>query len=104
MSDDTITFGHANSWVYDRGTKTFDLTRGSSKSLKVATTAGYADTFVKVDPGKSALVLVDMQNFFLNPKCMNHPLGLAAVQPTIDAIRKCREVGIQVSRDSCALK
>lgn len=96
MSEDTITFGTADSWSYNRITKTYDLTRGSSKKLSIATTEGYGDTFFAIDPEKSALVIVDMQNFFLNPKCMVHPLGMKAVEPTIAAIKKCREAGIQV--------
>jgi hypothetical protein len=96
MSDDTITFGTADSWSYNRITKTYDLTRGSSKKLSIATTQGYADTVFAIDPDKSALVIVDMQNFFLDPKCMVHPLGIKAVEPTIAAIKKCREAGIQV--------
>jgi nicotinamidase-related amidase len=39
---------------------------------------------------------VDMQNFFLDSKCMDHPNGLKAVGPTIKAIEKCRELGIQI--------
>jgi hypothetical protein len=96
MSDDTITFGTADSWSYNRITKTYDLTRGSSKKLTIAATQGNADTLFTIDPEKSALVIVDMQNFFLDPKCMAHPLGLKAVEPTIAAIKKCRETGIQV--------
>jgi hypothetical protein len=96
MSDDTIPFGTADSWSYNRITKTYDLTRDSSKKLTIATTQGYADTFFTIDPQKSALVIVDMQNFFLDPKCTVHPLGLKAVEPTIAAIKKCRETGIQV--------
>ena len=63
MSDDTITFGTADSWSYNRTTKTYDLTRGASKKLTIAATQGYADTFFTIDPAKSVLVIVDMQNF-----------------------------------------
>jgi hypothetical protein len=101
MSDDTISFGTADKWTYDRTTKTYDLTRGSaSKRLTIAATEGHPDTFFTIDPERSALVIVDMQNFFLDPKCVVHPVGLKALEPTIAAIKKCREVGIQVGAPS----
>ena len=54
------------------------------------------ETSVAIDPESSALVVVDMQNFFLDPECMEHPNGLKAVGPTIKVIEKCREAEIQV--------
>ncbi|KUJ24406.1 Isochorismatase hydrolase, partial [Mollisia scopiformis] len=51
---------------------------------------------ITIAPEKTALIVVDMQNFFLDSKCMDHPNGLKAVQPTIAVIEKCREVGIKV--------
>jgi hypothetical protein len=96
MADDTILFGTTNSWSYNRITRTYDLTRGSTKKLTIATTKDRADTFFTLDPEKSVIMIVDMQNFFLDPECMAHPLGLKALEPIIAAIKKCREAGIQV--------
>jgi len=64
--------------------------------MTIATTEGPKDTSITIDPSISALVVVDMQNFFLSPEVRDHPLGLKAVEPTIRVIKKCREAGIQV--------
>ncbi|CAJ2500329.1 Uu.00g031820.m01.CDS01 [Anthostomella pinea] len=102
---DDLAFGpEGGQWHYKRETKTFDLTRGSSgadtsnnktNKFTVGTTQGPADTKIELDPAKTALVIVDMQNFFLDPKCMDHPTGVAAVEPLIGTIAKCRELGIE---------
>ncbi len=94
-----LSFGPVgDQWHYDRATKTYDLTRGSGPGFTVGTTKGPAATSISISPGLSALVVVDMQNFFLHPRCRDHPTGLAAVSPTRAVIDKCREVGVQVSR------
>jgi len=84
-------------WKYSQSSKTFDISGGASKNLKIATTQGPGDTFFTVSPDESALVIVDMQNFFLHPRCMDHPNGLKAVEPTLKVIERCREAGIQVN-------
>lgn len=93
-----LTFGPpGEEWHYDRKSKTYDLTRGrDAPSLKLRTTQGPAETYITISPSVAALVVVDMQNFFLHPKCRDHPLGLAAVDPTLRVIAKCRQLGIQV--------
>lgn len=97
MASDTLTFGpQGDQWQYDKPTKTYDLTRGATRALKIQTTYGPDDTFISVSPEKSALVIVDMQNFFLDKSFRQHATGLAAVEPTLRVIEKCREVGIQV--------
>jgi hypothetical protein len=95
MSD--ITFGPpGREWRYSKASKTYDLTGDSTKKLTFATTEGPKEVFVAIAPESSALVVVDMQNFFLSAKFRDHPNGLKAVEPTIRAIEKCREAGIQV--------
>jgi len=92
-----ITFGPPDQeWHYSQATRTYDISGGSEKKLTIATTKGPENTSIVIAPQSSALVIVDMQNFFLDPKCMDHPNGLKAVEPTIKVIEKCREVGIQV--------
>lgn len=59
------------------------------------TSQGIPSTFITVAPSLSALVVVDMQNYFLHPSCRDHPTGLAAVEPTLKVIQKCREIGMQ---------
>ncbi len=74
-------------WHYTRATKTYDLTRGKPDGLTIGTSQGVADTFIKLAPSLSALVIVDMQNFFLDPSCRDHPNGLAAVEPRSQSSR-----------------
>jgi phosphatidylethanolamine-binding protein len=89
-----------DAWFYDRSSKTYDLTRGggssSSSSYTVATSRGPPATSLRIDPARTALVVIDMQNYFLDAKLRNHETGLAAVPPTLDVIAKCRKLGIQV--------
>lgn len=75
------------------------MTRGIAPKGRFTfrTSQGPEATKVTLDPEKTALVIVDMQNFFLDPKIRDHPTGLASVVPTIDLIAKCRKLGIQVS-------
>ncbi len=92
-----ISFGPPDQqWHYSPSTRTYDLSGGIEKSLKIVTTDGPNGTSITIAPETTALVIVDMQNFFLDPKCMDHPHGLNAVEPTIKVIEKCREEGIQV--------
>ncbi len=82
MAEPSITFGEQDQWHYDRSTKTVRsharLSPPKSGSLKIKTTQGPGDTYVTISPALSALVVVDMQNFFLDPSCRAHPTGLAA--------------------------
>ena len=98
MSNEPLILGPpTNKWTYDHPTKTWDLSNSSKSKVTFPTTEGLPDTFVTIDPGKSALVVVDMQNFFLDASCMAHPNGLKAVEPTAKIVEWCRKVGIQVS-------
>ncbi|KAI5924034.1 isochorismatase [Camillea tinctor] len=84
-------------WTFDKESKVYDLTRGrASPSLCLQSTHGLPGISFTLAPALSALVVVDMQNFFLHPRCYDHPSGLAAVDKTIDVVRKCREVGIKI--------
>ncbi|KUI60499.1 Peroxyureidoacrylate/ureidoacrylate amidohydrolase RutB [Cytospora mali] len=98
--DGKLTFGPlGDQWVYDKSTKTYDLTRGnnsSSSPLKIQTTQGPPDTNILITPSQAVLVIIDMQNFFLHPSCRPHPDGLAAVTPLLTTIEHCRKAGIQV--------
>jgi phosphatidylethanolamine-binding protein len=92
-----LTFGPpGREWHYSPPTKTFDISNGSAKKVTIHTSEGAAETFVAIAPEATALVVVDMQNFFLDPKCTDHPNGLKAVAPNIAVIEKCRELGMQV--------
>ncbi|KAI9842366.1 MAG: hypothetical protein M1837_007286 [Sclerophora amabilis] len=97
-----ITFGVSDKWLYDPTSKTYDLSRGSFKTLNIRTAdesepdPATSQQLISLDPEKTALVIVDMQNYFLHPKCRDHPLGLAAVEPTLAALEKCRREAVQV--------
>jgi hypothetical protein len=96
MISDLIFGPPGQEWHYSKSTKTYDLSGGAGKKLTFPTTEGPKETSVTIAPESTALVIVDMQNFFLDSKCMDHPNGLKAVEPTIQLIEKCREAGIQV--------
>lgn len=85
-------------WRYETSSRTYDLTRGRSPAWTVGTSQGPTETFISVNPHSTALVIVDMQNYFLHPDCRDHPAGLAAVDKTEKVIEKCRELGVQVRR------
>lgn len=97
-----LTFGPpGREWHYSPSSKTYDLSGASSSSssprkLTIAATEGPEETLFTIAPEATALVIIDMQNFFLDARCMDHPNGLGAVGPTIEVIEKCREAGIQV--------
>ncbi|EJD07991.1 Isochorismatase hydrolase [Fomitiporia mediterranea MF3/22] len=81
-----------NYWLTD-GTSNFDLTRGNSTGSK---TLSASTPNITISLARSAMVIVDMQNFFLNPAFTTFPAGLAAVQPTIDAVRAFRSAGVKI--------
>ena len=78
MSSD-LTFGPSDQeWHYSQSSKTYDLSGGSPKKLTIPATEGPEETLFTISPKATALVIVDMQNFFLDAKCMDHPNGLKA--------------------------
>ncbi|TVY19011.1 Peroxyureidoacrylate/ureidoacrylate amidohydrolase RutB [Lachnellula arida] len=96
-----LTFGPpGQEWHYSRTSKTYDLSGSSSSSspqkLTIAATEGPEGTSFTIAPEATALVIIDMQNFFLDKRCMEHPNGVGAVGPIIEVIEKCREAGIQI--------
>ena len=92
-----------NFWLYDPTTKAYDIshppTPASSPTqprLSVATATGSSIT---IDPLKTALVVIDMQNFFLSPALGNNPnsKGAEAEKVLLDlALPAARKAGIQV--------
>lgn len=99
-----LTFGPpGDQWVYDPWLRTYDLTRAadpasdtSRRRFTVETSHGPADVKITICPEQTALVVVDMQNFFLNPKCRDNPNGLAVVEPTANMVEKSRALGMKV--------
>jgi len=65
-------------------------------SPKVVPVSGNAHS-IKIEPNRTALVIIDMQNFFLHPDLSpSAKTGRAAVQPTVDAINGFRKAGMKV--------
>ncbi|KAL5116263.1 hypothetical protein ACEQ8H_005821 [Pleosporales sp. CAS-2024a] len=93
-----IPFGGGEQWLYLPATKKFDLSRGSQpKMVFDCEEADRNHSGFMIDPGTSVLVIVDMQNYFINPLYRDHAAGIAAIEPTIKAIERCRKEGIQVA-------
>jgi phosphatidylethanolamine-binding protein len=92
---------NGDNWVYNGQNHVCDLTRNANASsgarCTFATTQG-EDILsgVVIAPSKTALVVVDMQNFFLHPRCNDHPAGLAAAERIRGVIERCRMLGIKV--------
>ncbi|KAJ7852651.1 Isochorismatase hydrolase [Mycena olivaceomarginata] len=88
------TFGNVfNFWT--RNGDAWDLTRRNATNaitLPLAHPAGH----VTIQPASSALVIIDMQNFFLHPDLGGDPLGRALVPTTIDMIHAFRANGMKV--------
>ncbi|KIJ57328.1 hypothetical protein M422DRAFT_148576 [Sphaerobolus stellatus SS14] len=51
---------------------------------------------IRIDPKQSAIVIIDMQNFFLHPDLRAHPTGLACVDPLLKVVPRLREAGGRV--------
>ena len=88
-------------WLYDSETG-FDLTRPTPPTrppVKNAITLQTTTSPITIDPVKSALVIIDMQNFFLSP-AIGRPADSkwlqAQGQLVEQAIPAAREAGIQV--------
>lgn len=92
-----IAFGGDDQWLYLPATKKFDLTRGSAQKMVFECRADERHTGFVVDPEKSVLIVVDMQNYFINPIYHDHSAGIAAIEPTLKVIERCRREGIQIA-------
>ena len=93
-----VLFGGDDTWIYDPNTRRFDLSRGSAFKLVIDADDGVRDhRGCIIDPDKTVLLVVDMQNFFIHPQCCHHAEGLAAVAPTLKVIERCRRDGIQTA-------
>lgn len=84
-----------NFWTYDAETGLVDLSRGVShgKQLTVQTTTN----LIQLNPEASAMIIIDMQNFFVSPAVRPrvHP-----EEPTLTetAAKALLETGIQAAR------
>ncbi|KAF7320288.1 Isochorismatase hydrolase [Mycena kentingensis (nom. inval.)] len=51
---------------------------------------------LRVKKDATALVVIDMQNFFLHPDLRDHPTGLACVEPLLKCIPAIRAAGMRI--------
>ncbi|KIW62290.1 hypothetical protein PV04_10474 [Phialophora macrospora] len=94
----TMTLGsYYNYWTITNGT--FDLTRSDrspTTSPKTLPMMGSRKA-IKIEPNRTALVIIDMQNFFLHPDLSPAATdGRAAVAPTVKMIDGFRKHGMKV--------
>ncbi|KAK4624472.1 Ureidoacrylate amidohydrolase RutB [Fulvia fulva] len=87
-------------WLYSSNTG-FDLThppKPNSPPIKPSVTISTTTSPITIDPAKSALVIIDMQNFFLSPALgkARGPGHDALDQLVEHAIPSCRKAGIRV--------
>jgi len=99
VTSSKVRFGnYYNYWVLDTETNTFDLTRGGSDNAITIPTLAKQNSSITIAPERSALVIIDMQNFFLHPEVRpGSVLGRAAVEPTLKAIDAFRANGMKIA-------
>ncbi|KAI0076073.1 Isochorismatase hydrolase [Panus rudis PR-1116 ss-1] len=51
---------------------------------------------VRLGRASTAIVIIDMQNFFLHPDLRQHPTGLACVDPLLKAVPALRSLGAEI--------
>ncbi|KAL6718826.1 hypothetical protein ACLMJK_003060 [Lecanora helva] len=95
---------YPNHWLYSSSPPKFDLTRPSPPdyplpSLKESISLSTTTKPITISPSKSALVIIDMQNFFLSTY-LGRPAdsaGNKAAKPLLDTvIPAARKAGIQI--------
>ena len=97
-SDEHVAFGGDDQWYYHVPSKRFDLSRGSARKLVIDADDGIRNhRGVMIDPARTVLVIIDMQNYFIHPKYHEHTGGIAAIDPLVKVIARCREQGIQLA-------
>jgi len=86
-----VKFGNEyNFWL--KSEKGTDLTRGVGNGKVVKT----GKEEIVIAPKKSALIIIDMQNYFLHEKCGNNKLGRDLIPATIESVKACRKAGMPV--------
>jgi nicotinamidase-related amidase len=87
-----------NHWIH-LGNKCFDLTRSliapTTKPVRIPMTGSRKSAVI--EPSRSALVIIDMQNYFLHPELSPKAEGgRKAIEPTLNMIEGFRENGMPV--------
>ncbi|OIW22544.1 Isochorismatase hydrolase [Coniochaeta ligniaria NRRL 30616] len=96
----SLTLGNAYNYWVKLPNGTFDLTRSDIMSVtkpKVIPFSGRRKSAI-IEPSRSVLCIIDMQNFFLHPELSpSATLGRAAIQPTVNMINAFRKNGMKVT-------
>ena len=77
----------------------FDLTRSDRSPITTPKTLPMmgSGSSIKIEPNRTALVIIDMQNFFLHPTLSPEATnGRVAVQPTVNMIIGFRKHGMKI--------
>ncbi|KZT52579.1 Isochorismatase hydrolase [Calocera cornea HHB12733] len=86
-----LKFGNEfNYWL--KSEKGTDLTRGVAGGRPLKT----GKEEVLINPKRSALVIIDMQNYFLHEKCCNGKLGREMIPTMIESVKAARKAGMPV--------
>jgi phosphatidylethanolamine-binding protein len=98
LDDSTaVAFGRGpDRWLYHPSSGLFDLSRMSHTKLMIPSQTENMSGIV-IDPSRTIMVIVDMQNYFVHPACYPHIAGVAAVPPILSTMRQCRKLGIQIA-------
>ncbi|KAH9480817.1 Ureidoacrylate amidohydrolase RutB [Psilocybe cubensis] len=93
VSNDRMVFGNVlNSWT--KLSSGWDLTRGNKTNA--ITLPIPKNGPIMIQPNKTALVIIDMQNFFLHESLGGNPLGRDVVPTTVNMIHAFRNAGMPV--------
>ncbi|KAK4935275.1 hypothetical protein LTR10_023642 [Elasticomyces elasticus] len=93
----TKQLGNAYNYWLEMPNGTWDLTRSQSAPVTSPKVLPMLDSSIMIEPNRSALVIIDMQNFFLHPDLSPHATnGRGAVQPTVNMINGFRKHGMKI--------
>lgn len=98
-SDPALIGNHYNHWRLDPNKTTYDLTRRDrwgTSSPKTIPMLGSREQAI-IEPNRTAMVIIDMQNYFLHPQLSPRAVrGRQAVQPTLNMINAFRENAMKI--------
>ncbi|KAF1346889.1 isochorismatase hydrolase [Delphinella strobiligena] len=95
--EEHVAFGGDDQWYYHIPSRRFDLSRGATRKLILDADDGIRNhRGCAIDPAKTVLVVIDMQNYFVHPMYHDHSGGIATIDPLLKVIERCRQEGIQV--------
>lgn len=100
LNSSTTTLGNAYNYWTKHPNGTYDLTRGDVMPVTAPKLIPFSGrrTSAIIEPSRSVLCIIDMQNYFLHPQLSPAATaGRAAVAPTADMITAFRSAGMPVA-------